>query len=188
MHQTNNGFNPEHIQAFGEKLKASNKLYIERNTEDNSDEFVNFNFLGMYEGKEVIYDAAIYTLRLHHSSELYEIAEHKAAKRFPQFKKIKYQEDENGDLQALDSLEEEIGLYMAEVMMELEEEETVKVTEHIEVDPNIDYGIGLDVALNVDKITPKVIEKFIKEYNEENLKLDQTHYSFQSEEDETVSN
>lgn len=187
MYQNNKGFNPEHIQAFKEKLKAANKLYFERNTQDNSDEFVNFNFLGVYEGKEVIYDAAIYTLRLHHSSEIYEIAEHKAAQRFPQFKKIKYQEDENGDLQALDSLEEEIGLYMAEVMMELEEEEAVKVTEHIEIDPNIDYGIGLDVALNVEKITSKVIEKFIKDFNEENLKLDQTHYSFQSEEDEPVS-
>ena len=187
MYQNNNGFNPEHIEAFKEKLKASNSLYLEKNTEDNSDEFVNFNFLGVYEGKEVIYDAAIYTLRLHHSSEIYEIAEHKAAQRFPKFKKIKYQEDENGDLQALDSLEEEIGLYMAEVMMELEEEEAVKVVEHIEVDPHLDYGIGLDVALNVEKITPEVIKKFIKDYNEDTLKLDKTHYSFQTEEDEAVT-
>lgn len=184
MHQNNNGFNPEHIQALNERLKLSNKRYLEKNTEDNSDEFVNFNFIGMYEGKEVIYDAAIYTLRLHHSSEVYEIAEHRAAQRFPEFKKIKYQEDENGDLKALDALEEEIGLFMAEVMMELEEEESVKVAEHIEWDPNIDYGIGLDIGLNVDKITPKVIEKFIKEFNEETLKLDKTLYSFQTEDDD----
>ena len=186
MHQNNNGFNPDQIQALNEKLKLSNKLYMEKNGRDNNDEFVNFNFIGMYEGKEVIYDAALYTLRLHHSSEVYEIAEHKAAQRFPTFKKIKYQEDENGDLQTLDPLEEEIGLYMAEVMMELEEEEAVKVREHIEFDPHIDFGIGLDVGLNVEKITQQVIEKFIKDFNEENLKLDPAEYAFQSEEDEPV--
>lgn len=184
MHQNNNGFNPDNIKAFNDQLKLANKRYLEKNLEDNSDEYVNFSFIGMYEGKEVIYDAALYTLRLHHSSEVYEIAEHKAAKRFPKFKKIKYQEDENGDLQTLDSLEEEIGLYMAEVMMELEDEEAVKVSEHIEVDPHIDYGVGLDVGLNVEKITPQIIEKFIKDFNEESLKLDKTLYSFQTEEDD----
>lgn len=186
MHQNNNGFNPDHIKAFNDQLKLENKRYLEKNIEDNSDEYVNFSFIGMYEGREVIYDAAMYTLRLHHSSEVYEIAEHKAAQRFPKFKKIKYQEDENGDLQTLDSLEEEIGLYMAEVMMELEEEEAVKVSEHVEIDPHIDYGIGLDIGLNVEKITPKIIEKFIKDFNEETLKLDNTLYSFQTEDDDDL--
>lgn len=186
MHQNNNGFNPDHIKAFNDQLKLENKRYLEKNIEDNSDEYVNFSFIGMYEGREVIYDAAMYTLRLHHSSEVYEIAEHKAAQRFPKFKKIKYQEDENGDLKTLDSLEEEIGLYMAEVMMELEEEEAVKVSEHVEIDPHIDYGIGLDIGLNVEKITPKIIEKFIKDFNEETLKLDNTLYSFQTEDDDDL--
>ena len=68
---------------------------------------------------------------------------------------------------------------MTEVMDELEEDEAVKVQEHVDVDPNIDYGIGLDVGLHVDKITPQVIEKFIKEFNDDTLKLDPTHYSFQ---------
>jgi hypothetical protein len=40
--------------------------------------------------KDVIYDTAIYTLRLHHESELYE-AEHRAAKHF-EYKKINYEE------------------------------------------------------------------------------------------------
>lgn len=186
MHQNNNGFNPDHIKTFNDQLKLENKRYLEKNIEDNSDEYVNFSFIGMYEGREVIYDAAMYTLRLHHSSEVYEIAEHKAAQRFPKFKKIKYQEDENGDLQTLDSLEEEIGLYMAEVMMELEEEEAVKVSEHVEIDPHIDYGIGLDIGLNVEKITPKIIEKFIKDFNEETLNLDKTLYCFQTEDDDDL--
>jgi hypothetical protein len=60
-------------------------------------------------------------------------AEHRAAKHFPEYKKINYEEDENGNLAALDPLEEEIGLYMAEVIMTLEEEESVKVKEHVDL-------------------------------------------------------
>lgn len=56
----------------------------------------------------------------------------------------------------------------------------------MEWDPNIDYGIGLDIGLNVEKITPKVIEKFIKDFNEETLKLDKTLYSFQTEDEDDL--
>ncbi len=164
-------------------MSKCNQNYLISESEDNSDEYVNFFFIGMYEGREVIYDAVIYTLRLHHTSEVYEIAEHKAAKRFPNYKKITYEEDENGDLKALDSISEEIGLFMAEVIMDLEEEESVKVQEHVEIDPNLDFGIGLDAALNVEVIKPEIISKFVKDYNEANLKLDKTLYAFQSQEE-----
>jgi len=73
---------------------------------------------------------------------------------------------------------------MAEVIMELEEEDAVKVKEHVEIDTNSEFGISLDVGLQAEKITPKIIEKFIKDYNEDNLKLDETLYSFQTEDQE----
>jgi hypothetical protein len=180
----NEGFNPQKIKEFREEMKKANKPFLIIESEDNSDEYVNFYFIGKYEGKEVVYDAVIYTLRLFHQSELYEIAEHKAAKKFPSFKKIKYKEDENGDLVALDPLEEEIGLFITEVMLDLEEEEAVKVKEHVEIDPNIDFGIGLDVALNVEEVNDNVIRKFINDYNDANLRLDDTEYSFQTEDEE----
>ncbi|ELR69331.1 hypothetical protein C900_05111 [Fulvivirga imtechensis AK7] len=187
MSAVNKGFDPQVIQEYREKMKKRHRNHIVVDSEDNSDEYVNFYFIGVYEGREVIYDAVICTLRLHHNSELYEIAEHKAARHFPEFKSIKYEEDENGDLAALDDLEEEIGLYMAEVMHNLEEEGEVKVREYVELDPNIDFGIGLDSALNVEKITPDIISKFVKDYNEESLELDDTLYAFQHEEaDEKV--
>lgn len=187
MTAVNKGFDPQLVQEYRNKMAKKNQHYLIAESEDNSDEYVNFYFIGRYEGKDVIYDVVMYTLRLHHNSELYEIAEHRAARHFPEYKSIKYEEDENGDLEALDDLEEEIGLYMAEVMMQLEEDGEVKVKEHIEIDPHIDFGIGLDVALNVEKITPAVIAKFVKEYNEDSLKLDETLYSFQlEEEDEEV--
>ena len=84
----------------------------------------------------------------------------------------------------LDCDEEEIGLFMAEVMMELEEEGEVKVNEHAEIDNHLDFGIGLDVALNVDQITDEVITNFIEDFNGESLKLDPTMYAFRTEDEE----
>jgi hypothetical protein len=184
MSLPNEGFNPENIKAFKAELQKSGKNYVRVNDEDNSEEYVNFQFVGMYEGREVIYDAAIYTLRLQHSSEIYEIAEHKAAQKFPNYKPIEYKEDENGDFAPLDPVSEEIGLFMAEIMADLEDDEAVKVQEHVELDPNISYGIGLDAGLNIDKVTHEVITKFIKDFNDDNLKLDETLYSFVNEEDD----
>jgi len=31
------------------------------------------------------------------------------------------------------------------------------VKEHIEIDPNAEFGVSLDVGLHVEKITPKII-------------------------------
>jgi hypothetical protein len=182
--EENKGFDPEVIREYTLKMKALGLDYLLDENDENSDEYVHFYFIGKFEGKDVIYDTAIYTLRLHHESELYEIAEHRAAQHFPEFKKITYEEDENGNLQALDPLEEEIGLYMAEVIMALEEEEAVKVKEHVDLDAHAEFGIGLDVGLHVEKITPKVIEKFIKDFNEDSLKLDDSLYSFQTQDQE----
>ena len=180
----NKGFDPVVIKEYKARIKSGGKTFSFVTTdENNNDEYAHFYFMGKYEGRDVVYDAVLYTLRLDHQSELYEVAEHRAAKHFPQFKKITYKEDENGNLQPLDELEEEIGLYMAEVIMELEEEDQVKVKEHVEIDPNIDFGIGLDAGLNVEEITPRVIEKFIKDFNEDTLSLDNTLYSFQMEDE-----
>lgn len=184
MQNINEGISPESIEALKNELSASGKSFKIIPSEDNSEEFVNFYFVGMYEGREVIYDAALYTLRLHHSSEIYELAEHKAAQKFPNFKGIHYEEDENGNLKPLSPDEEEIGLYMTEVIMQLEEDEEVKVQEFIDVDTNHDYGIGLDAALNLEFIDEDAIARFVREFNEDSIQLDDTLYSFQSEEEE----
>ena len=183
MYLTNEGYSVDKIKALKDEMFKSGLPYIVVDSEENNDEYLNFYFIGFYEGKEVIYDAVIYTLRLQHESELYEIAEHEAAKRFSGFKKIKYEEDENGDMRVLDGDEEEIGLFMAEIIMDLEEEEAVKVKEHVELDTNIDFGVGLDAGLNVNNVTSEVVIKFISDFNEDNLLLDDTLYSFQMEQD-----
>jgi hypothetical protein len=68
--------------------------------------------------------------------------------------------------------------------MEIEEEETVKVQEFVDIDTHHDYGIGLDASLNVDEIDAKVISKFIQEFNDDTLTLDDTLYSFMTEDED----
>lgn len=181
----NKGFEPEVIGDYRRKMKALGVSFLMNEEEENSDESSSFYFIGKDdEGREVIYDAMMYTLRLQHESEMFEIAEHRAANHFPDYRKITYEEDENGNLEALDDREEEIGLYMAEVIMELEDEEAVKVKEHVDMDVHVDFGIALDIGLHAEKITPAVISKFVKDFNNDSLQLDQTLYSFQTKEEE----
>ncbi len=182
----NRGFDPVVIADYTSRIKASGRGFLWEESEENNDECAHFYFVGKYEGREVIYDAVIYTLRLQHQSELFEIAEHRAAKHFPEYKKITYKEDENGNLQPLDELEEEIGLFIAEVIMDLEESDEVKVREHVDLDTKLDFGIGLDAGLHTEQISIKVIEKFIKDFNEDNLTPDPALYSFQTEDEESI--
>jgi hypothetical protein len=185
MIQGNKGFEPSTISKYRERIKAEGRNYVlSDDEEENTDEYAHFYFIGMYDGSEVVYDAVIYTLRLQHESEMFEIAEHRAAQHFPEYKKITYEEDENGNLKTLDNLEEEIGLFMAEVIVGLEEEGEVQVKEHVDIDQHLDFGVGLDVGLNVEEITPAVISKFIEQYNDDALKLNPMYYSFQTEHDE----
>lgn len=181
----NKGFEPEIIHDYRRKMKALGLNFLADESDDDSDEYAHFYFVGRSDdGREVIFDAVMYTLRLQHESDMFEIAEHRAAQHFPDYKKITYEEDENGNLAVLDDREEEIGLFMAEVIMELEEEETVKVKEHVDMDVHVDFGIALDIGLHVEKITPRVIEKFVNDFNNDALQLDTTLYSFQTKEEE----
>lgn len=179
----NKGFDIKTIEEYKQRMDRAGKPYLLDDSDENTDEYVHFFFVGSHEDNPVIYDAVMYTLRLAHESELFEIAEQRAAQHFPDYKKITYGEDESGNLETLDPLEEEIGLYIAEVIMELEEEESVKVKEHVDMDVNTDFGIALEVGLHVDKITEKEILKFIKDFNEDTIELDETLYSFQTQDD-----
>ncbi|EPR65609.1 hypothetical protein [Cyclobacterium qasimii] len=184
MKYPNDGFLPENIDDLKQELISSNKSFKIIPSEDNTDEYVNFHFIGKYEGKDVIYDAVLYTLKLHYQSELYELAEHEVAKKFPNYKGIKYEEDENGNLIPLKTEEEEIGWFITEMIMDMEEEGSVRVQEFLGLDTNHDFGIGLDAALNIESIDEEALEKFIVSFNDDTLKLDDTFYTFESEEEE----
>jgi hypothetical protein len=181
--------NEDYDRAVIENFRAEigSRPYLEEDPEENTDEFVQFRFLGKLEDREVIFSTAMYTLRLHHESEVFDIAEQKARKQFPNYKRINWGESDSGDESVSDkesdSMEEQIGLFMAEVILELEEEGTVKVQEHVDMDVESGVSVSLDVGLNLAAITPEIIETFIGDFNADTLKLDKTLYSFQSHDD-----
>ena len=183
----NRGFEPQLITEYHRRMTEIGQSYLLDETDENTDEYVHFNFIGKHDDKDVIFDAVLYTLRLQHESEMFEIAEHRAAKHFPNYRKITYEEDENGNLSTLDDEEEEIGLFMAEVIMELEEEGAVKVKEHVDLDVHVDFGVALDIGLHVERITPAIIDRFIKDFNNDTLQLDDTLYTFQTKGEEAES-
>jgi len=183
MSTPNLGYDPQEIENLKEECRQANQSYIINENEPQGEEFAHVYFVGKHEGAEVIFDTVIYTLRLHHSSILYEMAEDKAAEKFPNYVRWEPEEDENGELIVPEDVDEEIEQFKAEVISELEESESVKVKEHVELDTEFEYGISLDVCLNVEEITDEVIENFVRNYNAGTLQLDETLYSFANDED-----
>jgi hypothetical protein len=181
----NPGFDPLEIKQFKEECRRENRSFLyttdEEIDEPTGDEFAHFQFVGTYEGKEVIYDSVMYTLRLHHSSLVYEEAERRAVKAFPLYVPLDMRDE---TYQANEDLDEEVELLITELIEEIEDTEEIKVQEHLELDPEVKYGVELDVCLNVEAIDEAVISRFITEFNDGTLSLDNTLYAFKSEEEE----
>lgn len=174
----NPGYTQEEIDLLKEECaeQDQNFVFVDSDSEDFA-EYAQFQFVGKYEGNEVIYDALLSTLSMHHSSRLYEEAEKKILKIYKDF--VPYEDrDENTPVN------EEAEIMMEELIQEMEDEETIRVSEFCEIDLDYDYGIGIDAALNVDEITVEVIEKFIEDFNNNTLELDKTAYSFKNDEEE----
>src|SRR5688572_16886106 len=68
MTDINKGFNPHVINDYKMKMKSLDRDYLFDENDENSDEYAHFYFVGIYEGKEVIYEAVMYTLRLQHEA------------------------------------------------------------------------------------------------------------------------
>lgn len=181
----NAGFDPEEINALKKECQAEGHSFVHLEDEDvdavDSGELARIQFPGQYEGQEVIYDAYVYTLRLHHSSLVYEMATEQVRKTYPEYVAP---EDREPGYKIAPELEEEAETALTEIIQEIEETETIKVQEHVEVSTDSDYGIELDVCLNVEEITDEVLDNFVRQYTAGTLKLDTTLYSFTSEEDE----
>jgi hypothetical protein len=184
INKDNPGFDPKEIALLKEECAAESSSFVyfedEEDMDHPTDEYAHFQFVGEHEGQEVIYDAVIYTLRLHHSSTIYEAAEQKALKMFPDYVPF---DQRTGKHKPNVELDEQVEQIIQEFIEEMEETEEVKVAENLDIDYEFEYGIGLDVCLNVDEIDDEVVEKFIEDFKAGSLKLDPTLYSFSAEED-----
>jgi hypothetical protein len=175
----NKGFDPEEIAQLKAECQQEGQNYVIVEDEDgmnDSGEFAHFQFVGKHNGQEVIYDAVMGTLRLNHSSLVFEEAEKRMKKSYPDYVEV---DKRKPNYKANEDME----LMLEEIIEELEEEETIQVAETLEIDEDFEYGIGLDIALNVEEIDGDVITKFVNEFNAGTLKLDPTLYSFMSEEE-----
>ncbi len=182
---SNLGLQPEEIARVKELCKKAGTSYVINANEEEpqGEEFAYFLFVGEYEGKEVVFDSVLYTLRLHHMSVLYEMAEDRACKKYPDYEKVSLEEDEDLNSHLSEEKLEEIELFKAEMMDELEENEEVKVQEYINLDTDFDYGIALEACLNIEEITPQTLEDFVQGFKAKTLSLDDTLYSFRHEEE-----
>lgn len=173
----NIGYQKEEIDALKEECAelGLNFALVEDEDmdleEDDELDYVHFQFVGKHNDQEVIYDAVLCTLSMHHSSLLYEEAEKKIMKLYPDF--VPY-EDRKPNHKANEEAEQ----MMEELIQEMEDEETIKVSEYVSLDMDFDYGIGLEAALHVEEITDEIIEKFVEDFNAGTLNLDKTVYSF----------
>jgi hypothetical protein len=185
MQYKNDGYDPSEIALLKKECENEGSTFVYFEDEEDfghsADEYAHFQFVGDFKGEEVIYDAVIYTLRLHHSSLVYEAAEKKAMTQFPLYVPM---ENRDETYQANEALDEEVELMITELIEEIEENEEIKVAENVEVDEDFEYGVGLDVCLNVEEIDDEVVENFIAKFLSNTLELDKTLYSFTAEDDE----
>ncbi len=175
----NEGFDPQEIAELKAECAQEGQNYVIVEDEDgmnDSGEFAHFQFVGKHNGEEVIFDAVMSTLRLNHSSLVFEEAEIRMKKSYPNYVEVERRK-------ANYKIDEDMELMLEEIIEELEEEETIQVAEFIEVDEDFEYGIGLDIALNVEEIDETVITDFVNGFNAGTIKLDPTLYSFTSEEE-----
>ncbi|MCE6987895.1 hypothetical protein [Dyadobacter sp. CY323] len=181
----NPGFDPEEIAQLRRECKAerANFIHVEDEFEDEEEnnEHAHVQFVGVYKNAEVIYDALIYTLRLHHSTLVYDEALERLKKEMPHY--ISQDErPENYTISPED--EEDAEMLLTEFIEEIEENEEITVREHVETDDKFEYGVGLEVGLNKTEITDKVIDEFIAVFNAGRVQLDPTLYSFTGSEEQ----
>jgi len=162
-------------------LQEKEVTFILDTDDESTDEFAHFYFINNGDSN-VVFDAVLYTLQMEYNSELYDVAEQKAAERFPDFKKLTADSSSDDQEKEEEEEEEEIGLFMAEIIIDLEEQDKIKVKEHVDEDREGKDVILIDVGLNLDKINSSTIESFIKNYTSGTIVLDNTYYSFQYEE------
>lgn len=163
----NAGYSQEEINELKAEMKALKQNFvINADQEERDAEGAYFYFIGKHEGKEVIFDTFMYTLRMEYEMQLYEAAELRMEAKFPNFKR-----DYN-------NLSEEQLEYMDLLLAELEEDDAIRVQEYLDVNDNVEFGVGIDVCLNVDEIDDEIITRFINDFNGGKLALDETEYSF----------
>lgn len=166
----NPGYSKEEIKKVKEQCKKTGKSFMYREVDNENKSFANFLFIGENDGNEVIFDSFIYTLETEYFSNLYEEAQEEVIRQHPEW--------ENADFDAVEG--DHVDL-LENIVEDLAKDNQYDIQEFIEADEDTEFGIMLDICLNVPEITDDTIEKFVKDFNSDSLSLDETFYSFDLE-------
>lgn len=163
----NSGFNKDEIAKIDTAAKSQKQSFIFQEDVEKSDEFASIFFTGTYKGKEVVFDAFVYTLEMEFVSNIYDAAKDAVLEEHPEY--------ENKDFDLDEGVHVEL---MEEYASELAKDEDFQVCEFIDFDEEVDFGVGMDISLNVPEITSEEIEKFVSAYKAGSYQSDKTFYSF----------
>lgn len=168
----NEGYSAEAIKTIRDKALKQGRDFVINEDIERTPESVCFYFIGEYKGNAVVFDACLFALRVEYEMAVFALAEERVADTFPDFDLESEMEDE--DSEAME--------YFDEKVAEIEENEEVQVSEYIDFDEAVEYGVGLDVCLKVTEVTDETIAKFISSFNKGTFKLDPKEYTFRLEE------
>ncbi|KOY87354.1 hypothetical protein AD998_15445 [bacterium 336/3] len=173
-------FNTESPKAIKEFLISQTAPWVYNPDEEYEKEycqdFTSFFFLGKYKNKDVVFMVEFITLGIHYSITIDEKAEEEIKRLYPEY--------DGGDGKLPDNQMEAILEHKAQIKGKLIVEKNIKVREFIKFD---DFGddfakedpkVRLTVALNIDEVNEEEIDKFVKSFQNNMFKLDETLYSF----------
>jgi hypothetical protein len=180
----NKGYDPAEIERLKKQMEMSGKPFQYIDEDEVSPEMAEFFFIGTHQGRPVVFDCLLGTLRLAYEARLDELAEARARARFPDYKGFDFVVDDAGNAVRTAEEDEDVEAYKAYAMFEIEEAGEARVAESVEVDEQFDYGVGLEAYLNIPEITEAEIARFITAFNSGSLALDPVEYAFESESDE----
>ncbi|KOY88236.1 hypothetical protein AD998_15435 [bacterium 336/3] len=147
--------------------------------EEQDEDFAFFFFLGKHKNKDVVFDVAFFPLSVHYASIIEETAEEEIRKLYPEY--------DGEDSKLPDDKMEAILEHKAEIIGEMEAEENLKVQEFMDFDDDFEEGdqiVLLTVSLNIDEVNEEEIDKFVKSFQNNTLKIDENLYSFSLEEED----
>ncbi|KOY88237.1 hypothetical protein AD998_15440 [bacterium 336/3] len=141
--------------------------------EEYNEDFASFFFLGKYKNKDVVFIVVFITLGVHYSITIDETAEEEMRKLYPEY---------NGkDSKLSNDTMEAILEHKAEIKGKLLLEKNLQVQEFMDFDDDFEGGdqiVILKVALNIYEVNEEEIDKFVKSFQNNTFKLDETLYSF----------
>lgn len=163
----------EYIEKIRTECAKIKKTFVFNPEEDKDEELqtASILFVTKKNNKEYLVDAFVMTSHFQYHMEVMDEAEAQLVKKYPKLVGKDYLDFSEEQQDALDNL-----------MDEIYENDSVHVQEFVseEIDEK-EVFIELEVGLNREELTEEVLAKFVNDYNNNTIKLDDTALSFTEE-------